>query len=47
MPYIIYDGIEYLIKNIDGCANYPETSSKIENWREHSLWIFNVIDLGI
>ena len=47
MPYNIYGGIEYLIQNIDGCVNYPETSSKIENWGEHSLWIFNVNNLGI
>ena len=27
MPNIIYDGIESLIKKIDGCANNPENSS--------------------
>ena len=27
MSYIIYASIEYLIKNIDGCANNPEKSS--------------------
>ena len=27
MPYIIYAGVESLIKKIDGCANNPENSS--------------------
>ena len=27
MPYIIYAGIEYLTKEIDGSANNPENSS--------------------
>ena len=28
MPYIIYAGIEFLNKSIDGCASNPEKSSK-------------------
>ena len=28
MPYIIYADIKSLIKNIDGCENNPEYSSK-------------------
>ena len=27
MPYIIYDGLEGLVKKIDGWANNPEISS--------------------
>ena len=26
MPYIIYDGVESLIKKTDGCTNNPEKS---------------------
>ena len=36
MSYIIYADIESLIRQIDGCANNPENSSKTEKG-EHIL----------
>ena len=39
MSYIIYAGIESLIKKIDGCARKFFNN---KNWKVYSLWIFNV-----
>ena len=45
ISYIIYDDIESLIKNIDGCENNPKNSSTKKRGA-YSLWIFNVNNLG-
>ena len=37
MPYIIYAGIESLIRKIDRCANNPEKSSTTKI-SEHIFW---------
>ena len=51
MPYIIYADIESLIKEIDGCANNPESSSTRKIF-EHipcgysmsTIWAFDNIE---
>ena len=45
MPYIIYDDIKSLSKNLHGGANNPENASTTR--RAYPLSIFNVNHLGI